>query len=162
MGEIADFFDVFRDLWEGFRERSERVDALLSSDQTRFFLVTTTALAVRSDAKYFLDVFEERNLPLAGLVLNRVIQPPVATSIAPIPGYPEETKALRQALDWRRAMAAGLSETITDLSGEGSTALTIWQVPEQSEEVHTMDRLAALGAYVPPSPWVAPEPAATS
>jgi len=162
VGEIADFFDVFRDLWEGFRERSERVDALLSSEQTRFYLVTTTALGVRSDVQYFLEVFSERNLPLAGLVLNRVIQPPVATSIAAIPGHPEETQALRQALDWRHSMAGGLSEAITQLCGSGPNRLELWKIPEQTGEVHTMTCLEALGAYVPPSPCVAPEPAATS
>ncbi|RME20289.1 MAG: ArsA family ATPase, partial [Deltaproteobacteria bacterium] len=43
ISEIAEFFEVFRDMWEGFHARSVEVQALLRRPETRFLLVTSAA-----------------------------------------------------------------------------------------------------------------------
>lgn len=70
--EIADFFEAFRDLWDGFRERSLRVDALLADPSTRFLLVSSPAPSSRAEALFFLGELGARGLPFGGFLVNRV------------------------------------------------------------------------------------------
>ena len=157
--EITEFFTLFRDLWQGFHQRSLEVDRLLRSDQTRFLLVATPAPAARAEARDFLGLLWEEGLPFGGAILNRVT--PMPTDPAPIsperfppcPGEfePEEwqriTEAIAQAPARAARRAAYETEAVTSI-GERVQGAPCWHVPLQAEEVRDLEGLSALGAFL--------------
>lgn len=162
VGEIADFFEVFRDLWEGFRERSEDVDALLRSDRTRFFLVSTPSPTAREDARYFVEVLAERQLPFAGFLVNRTVAPPAHPSVpedglpADLDLPPERAEAVREALLRVHALRRGLAEdhraSIEVLTAGAPPSASCWTVPEQPRDLHDLASLAGLAPHLPEAP----------
>ena len=138
--DIAEFFSAFQTLWEGFRERSLRVEAMLSSPRTRFVLVTTPAPAARAGALAFLEALQVRRKRLAGFVLNRCLLPLPAQEMgrAPPPGAdPARWGALAGALselpERHRRMLAAQEEAIQALTGAGGPGVKVWRLPEWEE-----------------------------
>jgi len=158
--EIAEFFEAFRDLWDGFRDRSMRVDALLADPATRFLLVTSPAPHARSEAMYFLSELERRGLPFSGFVVNRVT--PVSahalpegplhargTTDADAAGGSALDTALRAAWTTRQARARSEAVGIADLRRAAPPGAAFWIVPEQARDLHQLADLVGLGAHLP-------------
>ena len=161
--DIAEFFSAFQTLWEGFRERSLRVEALLSSPQTRFLLVTTPTPAARAGAQEFLQALQGRRKRFAGFVLNRCLLPlpeaGMGPGIAPASADPARWGALVGALSElparHRRMLQAQEEVIQALvSGSGSAK--VWRLPELeelgaegSEDLSELQRIERLSAYLP-------------
>jgi len=148
IGEIAAFFEAFRELSEGFRQRSQRVAELLGAPQTRFLLVTSTAAASRREALAFRDLLAERGLPFGGFVVNRVM---------PAPAHPFEAAALPaegplSSERWAEMMAAvreshASQARISAQHAEAVSALgtPAWAVPDCGVDLHSLQDLATLG-----------------
>ena len=160
VAEIAEFFDAFRDLWEGFRERSLRVQTLLADPQTHFLLVTTPAPAARSEALFFLDVMRQRGLPFGGFLVNRTVSPPhhsLDPSSLPDEGplAPERWAALREALsrapDLQRQIAQDHERSIADLQRAAPPDAPCWRLPDQGVDLHDLSGLLGLAAALPPA-----------
>lgn len=157
--EIAEFFDAFRDLWDGFRERSLRVDALLSDPSTQFLLVSSPTPSSRAEALFFLGELSERGLPFGGFLVNRVVPGPAHALVeADLPQEgplePEAWQAVCSALlrahadRDRRARAHG--QSIAALLEAGPADAPCWQIPEQPRDLHQLEDLVSLAEYLPP------------
>ncbi len=70
--EMAEFFQAFGPLYAGFRERAERVQALLTSTDAGFLLVTTPAPDRVADTMFFARALLERGHDLRAVVANRI------------------------------------------------------------------------------------------
>jgi anion-transporting ArsA/GET3 family ATPase len=70
--EMAEFFQAFGPLYEGFRERAENVQALLRSSQTTFVLVTGPGEERVAEALFFARRLVEGGYHLGPLVVNMV------------------------------------------------------------------------------------------
>jgi anion-transporting ArsA/GET3 family ATPase len=70
--DLSEFFRSFGEMTEGFRERAERVNALLADHRTAFVVVTSPSSAAIEEAGYFHQRLVEADLPFAGVVANRV------------------------------------------------------------------------------------------
>ena len=81
--EISEFLLVFEGMSEGFRERARRVQSLLMSSSAGFVLVAGPTPESATASLRFLDHLEESEVPLAGLVLNRVREWPGGGSPPP-------------------------------------------------------------------------------
>jgi anion-transporting ArsA/GET3 family ATPase len=166
VGEIAEFFDAFRGLGDGMRQRSLAVRALLRAPTTRFFLVSSPAAAARAEALFFLAVLREERMPFGGFLINRVAAAPPAFSRADWAGRsPAEALALDavDALCAEQAdLAAAHAKAVAALRAEGPAGAACWLVPEQSGELHELSALIALGAALPDaaSVWGADGPGA--
>ena len=79
--DLVLFFQAFEGMEEGFRQRAQRVMALLSDDRTAFVLVTAPARDAVSEAGYFHDRLEQAGLRVDGLVVNR-IHPQFGTAVS--------------------------------------------------------------------------------
>ena len=66
------FITAFDALFGGFRQRAAQTHALLSSSHTTFLVVATAQRDALREAAYFVDRLTEEQMPLAGLVINRV------------------------------------------------------------------------------------------
>jgi anion-transporting ArsA/GET3 family ATPase len=148
--DLADFFNAFGGMAEGFRDRARRVEALLREDATTFLLVTSPRAAAIADAGYFHGKLASSGMPFGALIVNRVREPvpasagdpELASELTRILGEPLARK-VRHDLSDRNDLAERDARNIeamrTDLSdGELLT------VPELSGDVHDLDGLAAV------------------
>lgn len=156
IGEIAQFFDLFRDLWDGFHERSLEVQAMLRSPQTRFLLVTSPAPTARTEALYFLEQLQEQDMPFAGFLINRVQQSPselVARSAFPTDGPTNNWAELCDMVHATPQLQTRLAEihtrSINALVAAGPKGAEHWIVPDRGYPVNTLEDLLQLGTRLP-------------
>jgi anion-transporting ArsA/GET3 family ATPase len=70
--DLQTFVTSFDALFGGFRERAEQTYAQLQAPDTRFLVVAAPESDALREASYFVQRLEAEQMPLAGLVLNRV------------------------------------------------------------------------------------------
>jgi anion-transporting ArsA/GET3 family ATPase len=70
--DMAEFFQAFGPLYEGFRERAHQVEALLRSPRTLFVLVAGAGEERIADTLFFARRLEEAGYHLGPIVVNRV------------------------------------------------------------------------------------------
>jgi anion-transporting ArsA/GET3 family ATPase len=68
----SEFFLSFEGMYDGFKERAAAVYDLLRNNTTAFLLVTSPDDITIEEATYFYDKLVEYNMPIGGLVINRV------------------------------------------------------------------------------------------
>jgi anion-transporting ArsA/GET3 family ATPase len=73
---MAEFIAELNDLFGGFKERAQRVERSLRSDDVAFVLVTSPAPPAIKEALYFAERLEEASMPRGALVVNRFHVPP--------------------------------------------------------------------------------------
>lgn len=152
IADIAEFFTAFQALWDGFRERSVEVRALLSAPTTRFFLVTTPAPAARAEARLFVEQLRAHRQPLAGFFVNRCLTAPSAQGtphFGPDPqtrGWAEAVAMLSALPERQRVRVAAQEASIAELV-EG-TAAPVWRIPDLGESVHDLRGIIRVSQYV--------------
>lgn len=70
--DMQTFVAAFDTLFGGFRQRAEQTFALLQADGTAFVVVAAPEPDALREAAYFVDRLTDDEMPLAGLVVNRV------------------------------------------------------------------------------------------
>ncbi|MEQ8717180.1 MAG: ArsA-related P-loop ATPase [Acidimicrobiales bacterium] len=73
LGDIAEFFLLFRSMYPGFVERAEAVQRTIRTRRTSFVVVSTLESSAVSEISWFVDALAQRRLHLGGVVLNRVL-----------------------------------------------------------------------------------------
>lgn len=84
LAEVSEFFVSMSSLFDGFEARVERVTGLLRSGSTAFLLVAGPDEQVLDQVEYLGDQMAARQMPLRGVVMNRV------HPLAAIPGLADE------------------------------------------------------------------------
>ena len=72
LSELSEFFLAFADMFDGFKERSERVREMLLQDDCSFLLVCAPEPASLDQAERFFQRLEGEDLPVGGMIINRV------------------------------------------------------------------------------------------
>jgi len=72
LGDIAEFVDSFRGMYDGFRDRATAVEALLRAGGSTCLLVTSPHPLTVDEAKFFYGKLLEYRMPFGGFVVNRV------------------------------------------------------------------------------------------
>jgi anion-transporting ArsA/GET3 family ATPase len=72
LGDVQTFVAALDTLFGGFRKRAEHTYALLSDRTTTFIVVAAPERDALREAAFFLDRLDEEEMPLAGVVVNRV------------------------------------------------------------------------------------------
>jgi anion-transporting ArsA/GET3 family ATPase len=70
--EMAEFFQAFGPLYDGFRQRAREVEALLRSPRTLYLLVSGPGEEAIPDTLFFARRLEERGSRVGPVVVNRV------------------------------------------------------------------------------------------
>lgn len=83
LSEIREFVGAFEGMREGFAERAGEIEELLGSDRTGFVVIADASPAALADARALIDRLEEREIPAAAAVMNRI---PEAAGPGPAPG----------------------------------------------------------------------------
>jgi anion-transporting ArsA/GET3 family ATPase len=150
--DLAEFFNAFGGMAEGFRDRARRVEALLRDETTTFLLVTSPRAAAIADAGHFHAKLAESEMPFGALIVNRVREPVAAgaddaaleTELVTLLDDQLARKVLHDVED-RNLLAERDARNIGRMRAEltGGALLT---VPELSGDVHDLDGLAAVVA----------------
>ncbi len=72
LDELSLFFALFRDLYDGFRERHEAVGRLFAASSTAFLVVSAPTEPSVDVARFFLSELRARTLPVGGVIVNQV------------------------------------------------------------------------------------------
>ncbi len=73
LADISEFFILFQSMYDGFVERSEAVERLLSDRRSTFLVVSTLEAVPLREAEYFAEQLVSRRLHLGAIVLNKVL-----------------------------------------------------------------------------------------
>lgn len=69
--DIAVFFQHFKELYEGFQERHQAVEALFRDPQTGFLIVLSPTEPAVEVARFFIDQLKIRKMPLLSVIANQ-------------------------------------------------------------------------------------------
>jgi anion-transporting ArsA/GET3 family ATPase len=147
--DLSEFFRSFGDMSQGFRERAERVNALLADSRTSFLLVTSPRRDAIDEAGYFHHRLLDSGLPFAGAVVNRVhplAETDGAVELDELLGSELAEKVERNLEDYRR-LAARDRENLDGLRRRLGRKPMI-RVPDLDEDVHDLAGLARMNEHL--------------
>lgn len=152
LDDLATFVSVFDTVFGGFQARAEQTYSLLKEPVTRFVVVAAPEADALREAAYFVDRLANDDMPLAGLVLNRVEPNPVPDLTA------QAALAAAERVAESDPVTAGLLQLHADVArtrkrqahlAERFTAahpnVVVAEVPTQAGDVHDAEGLRAVG-----------------
>jgi len=146
LSDVQTFIAAFDTLFGGFRQRAEATYALLQAPGTAFLVVAAPEPDALREAAYFVERLSAEQMPLAGLVVNRVTEPPAAQLDA------ADAAAAADKLAGSRAAADGAVAGLLRLHAESMlTASREKRLQRRFSAVHPSvptARVSALGTDV--------------
>ena len=141
----------------GFRERADATYRLLQASGTSFFVVAAPEPDALREASYFVDRLDTEQMPLAGLVLNRMHHSGLpelsaARSMAAAETLEERNEhplaagALR--LHAERSQLQAREHRLRERFTSAHPAIPAVEVPARPIDVHDLDALRAVGADI--------------
>lgn len=157
LNDIAVFFHNFRELYEGFQERHQAVEAIFRAPDTRFIIVSAPNKSALSVADFFLKELKNRSLKAPAVIINQRHQ----TGSEPIDAQkilqasaPEgfdhdsiQSLAARLGSAHRRLQRLEQSENslVEGLQKNLESDQVIYSVPRMHGEVHDLSALHRVG-----------------
>jgi anion-transporting ArsA/GET3 family ATPase len=151
--DLSEFFRSFGGMAEGFRERAERVNALLADSRTTFLLVTSPAPEVVDEAIFFHHRLLDSGLPFGAAIVNRVHEldersdgPALEGEVRELVGDRLARKVLRNLDDYRRLAERdrrGLERLERKLGRK-----PLLRVPHFDDDVHDIAGLIHMNRYL--------------
>jgi anion-transporting ArsA/GET3 family ATPase len=156
--DVQTFVSAMDTMFGGFRERAEYTYRLLRAPGTAFLVIAAPEPDALREASYFVERLERDEMPLAGLILNRVHRSPAARLSAPrslaaaeaLQGLTqEESTALGIAALRLHAERMRQAESERRLARRFTAAhplVPVAQVPAQPDDVHDLNGLRIIGS----------------
>jgi anion-transporting ArsA/GET3 family ATPase len=156
LDELAEFLFIFRDLYDGFRERHEAVIAMFGDAGTTFLVVCAPNEPSVAVAQYFLDEFERMKMPSSGVVMNQMhpstgidldphqvlgeLGSELATDLKP---HTVSQLLARLGANHRRLLGLCVAEQALSesVSARMKPHQLLWHIPRLEGEVHDLDAL---------------------
>jgi len=158
LGDVQTFVAALDTMFGGFRKRADHTYALLSDRTTTFIVVAAPERDALREASYFVDRLDEEDMPLAGLVVNRMYRVSAPGLSAPRAlGAAEELgdedigskhAAITQGLLRMHAVQAEISARHESLARRfiaGHPGIPMVEVPAASGDIHDLVGLRAVG-----------------
>jgi anion-transporting ArsA/GET3 family ATPase len=156
--DVQTFVSAMDTMFGGFRERAEYTYRLLRAPGTAFLVIAAPEHDALREASYFVERLEREEMPLAGLILNRVHRSPAARlSAARSLAAAEALQGLDDGEStWLGITALRLhadrmhqAESERRLARRFTAAhplVPMTQVPAQPDDVHDLNGLRVIGA----------------
>ncbi|GAA1675913.1 ArsA family ATPase [Kribbella yunnanensis] len=152
--DVQTFVAAFDTLFGGFRQRADKTVALLREPHTAFLVVAAPQNDALREASYFTERLREENMPLAGVVLNRVTNSEATDlsaerSLAAAEKLEEADKSpLTAAL--LRLHADKMQQVVADHKRadrfkRGHRSIPTVEVPALADDVHDLTGLRQIG-----------------
>jgi anion-transporting ArsA/GET3 family ATPase len=156
LADLAEFFNAFSGMVDGFQERAKRVNSLLSDPSTSFLVVCGPQGEPIDEAVYFHRKLVEAKLPFGGVIVNKVHYPAedlrgnggdLEAALSKRLG--DDDLAARVAANFGdyQALAERDARNIERLAAELRTKGVI-RVPYLDEDVHDLGGLAEINRYL--------------
>ncbi len=156
IADLAEFFNAFSGMVDGFQARAKRVNGLLADPRTCFLVVCGPQGEPIDEAVYFHRKLVEAKLPFGGVIVNKVHYPAEklrgdgAALLATLTEkLGDEDLAGRVADNFAdyQALAERDARNIKRLASELRTKAVI-RVPYLDEDVHDLAGLAEINRYL--------------
>jgi anion-transporting ArsA/GET3 family ATPase len=156
LADLAEFFNAFSGMVDGFQARAKRVNKLLAAPTTCFLVVCGPQGEPVDEAVYFHRKLVEAKLPFGGVIVNKVHYPAenLAGEAEDLPGalaekLGDEDLARRVAANFSdyQALAERDARNIERLARE-MRATGVIRVPYLDEDVHDLAGLAQINRYL--------------
>ncbi len=155
LDELSAFFTLFRDLYEGFRERHEAVGGLFSADSTTFVVVSAPTDPSVEVARFFLHELRARSCRIGAVIVNQVHRasptpPDVDALLGPAARAADPVFAARliarigAAHRRLREVAQMDQQRVLELKRASGGVVPLREVPRMASEVHDLQSLATL------------------
>lgn len=161
--DLQVFVATFEAVFSDWRSRADDTYALLGADQTAFLVVATPEPDALREAAFFVDRLAQEQMPLAGLVLNRVttvpcpeLSPEQAAAgaqrlreLAEPPAEPNEVALLTAALldiHHDQSMSAHRQEHLARGFAASHPDVPTVAVAALAQDVHDLPGLREIGA----------------
>ena len=158
LSDVQTFVAALDTMFGGFRERADHTYALLKDGGTAFLVVAAPERDALREASYFVDRLDEEEMPLAGVVINRVyrVSAPglsAARALSAAEQLAEEsdgvdslaiTEGLLRLHAVQAEIAARHQSLIKRFVG-GHSGIPMVEVPAASGDIHDLDGLRTVG-----------------
>jgi anion-transporting ArsA/GET3 family ATPase len=174
LSDVSAFVTALETMFGGFRQRAEATYELLKAPGTAFVVVAAPEPDALREASYFVERLRDEQMPLAGLVVNRVhhtVPPPAGVAPLTAPRAEAAADSLAEKRDRRRGATTGdparrhavaLAETALRVHVEQAVAaqqdarmsrrfaaahpdVALVTVPALPTDVHDLDGLREVG-----------------
>jgi anion-transporting ArsA/GET3 family ATPase len=157
LADLAEFFNAFSGMVDGFQARAKRVNKLLASPTTCFLVVCGPQGEPIDEAVYFHRKLVEAKLPFGGVIVNKVHYPAEELCEGKVEDLPanlaeklgDEGLSERVAANFAdyQALADRDARNIEHLARE-MRATGVIRVPYLDEDVHDLAGLAQINRYL--------------
>jgi anion-transporting ArsA/GET3 family ATPase len=156
LADLAEFFNAFSGMVDGFQARAKRVNKLLADPETCFLVVCGPQGEPIDEAVYFHRKLVEAKLPFGGVVVNKVHYPAdelqgdiedLPETLADKLGDPDLAKRVATNFADYQALAERDAHNIDHLASELRTSCVI-RVPYLDEDVHDLAGLSQIDRYL--------------
>jgi anion-transporting ArsA/GET3 family ATPase len=156
LADLAEFFNAFSGMVDGFQERAKRVNKLLSDPSTSFLVVCGPQGEPIDEAVYFHRKLVEAKLPFGGVIVNKVHYPAerlrgdgvdLPAALAKRLGDEELAQRVTENFSDYQALAERDARNIDRLAAELRTKGVI-RVPYLDEDVHDLAGLGEVNRYL--------------
>lgn len=154
--DLSGFVAALDSMFGGFRQRAEQTYRILQARETAFLLVAAPEPDAVREAAYFAGRLRSEQMPLAGLVLNRVHRPAAdlsaeaslaaAERLAAAGGHEGTVEVLRAHA--ALAQQAVREEQVAARFTEAFPAVPAVSVAAQPADVHDVDGLRTIGEAI--------------
>lgn len=159
LASMAEFISELNNLFGGFKERAQTVEAKLRSSEVSFVLVTSPAPPSIQEVLFFADRLAASQMPRGAFVVNRFRLPPSGADSPPTERDAADAIAAR-GLSLEEGAPARLVRAHSDavllaaldalhvskLAGRADGQVPIVRVPELATDVHDLRALGELAA----------------
>jgi anion-transporting ArsA/GET3 family ATPase len=146
IADLAEFFNAFSGMVDGFQARAKRVNKLLASPTTCFLVVCGPQGEPINEAVYFHRKLVEAKLPFGGVIVNKVHYPAEELCEGKVEDLPANlAEKLGDPLG--QALADRDARNIEHLARE-MRATGVIRVPYLDEDVHDLAGLAQINRYL--------------
>ena len=156
IADLAEFFNAFSGMVDGFQARAKRVNSLLADRRTCFLVVCGPQGEPIDEAVYFHRKLVEAKLPFGGVIVNKVHYPAerlrgdggdLGAALAGKLGDEDLARRVAENFADYQALAERDAGNIERLAAELRTKGVI-RVPHLDEDVHDLAGLAEINRYL--------------
>jgi len=155
LADVQTFVAALDTMFGGFRERADHTYALLKDDGTAFLVVAAPERDALREASFFVDRLDEDEMPLAGLIVNRVygVRAPGLSAARALAGAEQladehDVGSLTEGLLRLHAVQAEIAARHQSLAKRfiaGHPGIPIVEVPAAAQDIHDLVGLRSVG-----------------